>query len=30
MLEALFPDIINQYFKVFFDNIQNIKDFNPE
>ena len=30
MLETLFPDIINQYFKAFFDNIQDPKDFNPE
>ncbi|MFZ2150731.1 MAG: hypothetical protein WAZ12_00220 [Candidatus Absconditicoccaceae bacterium] len=30
MIEALFPDIINQYFKAFFDNIKNLKDFNPE
>jgi hypothetical protein len=29
-LEAVFPDIINQYFKAFFDNIQNIKNFNPQ
>lgn len=30
ILEALFPDIISQYFKVFFDNVNDIKDFNPE
>jgi hypothetical protein len=30
ILEAVFPDIINQYFKAFFDNIQNIKNFNPQ
>jgi hypothetical protein len=30
ILEALFPDIISQYFKVFFDNVQDISDFNPE
>jgi hypothetical protein len=30
MIEALFPDVINQYLKVFFDTIKDIKDFNPE
>lgn len=30
ILETLFPDIINQYFKAFFDNIKDLKDFNPE
>ena len=30
MIEALFPDVINQYLKVFFDTIKEIKDFNPE
>lgn len=30
ILEVLFPNIINQYFNIFFDNIENIKNFNPE
>ena len=30
ILEILLTNIMVQYFRVFFDNIQNIKDFNPE
>ena len=30
MIESLFPDVINQYLKVFFDTIKDIKEFNPE
>ncbi|MFA6255554.1 MAG: hypothetical protein WC606_00075 [Candidatus Absconditabacterales bacterium] len=30
ILESVFPTIINQYFKVLFDTIENIQDFKPE
>jgi len=30
IIEVIFPSMISQYFKVFFDNTKKIKEFNPE